>query len=156
MNKYYHREISYKEYSNVFAKVEFHLFGKGRKACNNLNITVNIEGGLNHIYAANSLSTKEGFKDKEPQRQLRPYSQGIYPIALGKEKYTYKEWDLIPQENVIVVNVPKVIPGVVNTSSIPYIFVDTRFNQHIHINWKINGDDIKECGKTGTLEIIVK
>lgn len=156
MKEYCQREISHNVYSKVFAKVEFHLLGKGRKVCSNLHITVKFEGGLNHIYAANSLTTQVGYKDKEPKRQSESHFQGLFLTAPDKEKYNYNEWDLIHQENIIAVNVQRVTPGVVDTSSIPYFYIDTRYNQHIHINWKINGDDIKESGKTGTLEIVVK
>ena len=156
MKEYYQREISHNVYSKVFAKVEFHLLGKGRKVCSNLHITVKFEGELNHIYAANSLTTQVGYKDKEPKRQSESHFQGLFLTAPDKEKYNYNEWDLIHQENIIAVNVQRVTPGVVDTSSIPYFYIDTRYNQHIHINWKINGDDIKESGKTGTLEIVVK
>lgn len=52
--------------------------------------------------------------------------------------------------------VSQLISGVIDADTIPAFYIDVRKPATYHLNWKINGADIRENGITGEITINVK
>lgn len=157
MQRYYQRIYTDKVYAKVFIPVKLHLVAKGNKTCSNLHVTISLEGEHEHLYSDKSVVAKKGTREKAPESQeFYEEPMACFFLSSDQESYTYNEWNLQHPNNIIEFNVAKLVSGVPDTSSAPYFYIDTRHKQTIQIKWKINGDDIDDAGKIGTLRIVVK
>ena len=157
MELFYQRTITDQLMTSCYKPIDLAVYAKGRKTCSNLLIQITIEGDLSHLFAANSRVQKVGKRDIAPENNRDDRSSDIYGlIPNDQEDYSYYEWILKPITPSAQYQSQSLVSGFHDHNIIPEIWVDTRFSQNIAIHWKINGDDIRESGKQGTICVTIK
>ena len=132
---------------DCFKEVQFVLYGKGKKTCNNLIIEVRIKGDNIHVYTADSRQVKNDKHDVEPDKNDLDRSVQFYAFFPNdREDYEYGEWNLQSQPETIRYTCQTFVSGCPKTDVVKPIYVDTRYEQSIIVGIKINGTDIPEGG----------
>ena len=156
MRLYHSRMIKDIIMTDCFKIVKFVLYGKGKKACNNLIIEVSIKGDNIHLYAADSRQMKNDKHDVEPDKNELDRGDQFYAFFPNeREDYEYGEWNLQSQPETIRYTCQNLISGCPNTEVVKPIYVDTRYEQNIIVGIRINGADIPEEGVKEELVIKV-
>lgn len=159
MRIYYQRLFKEETISAFMKKIDFALYAKGKKVCQDLIITIVIDGDNNHVYSEDSYHTITDKKDIAPNPDFSSYLYtdkcAPYYFPNDQEDYVYGEWQLQKQPVVSHYECTSLVSGFPNQGIIPSIYVDIRYVQTININWTINGADIPEKGISGKLLVIV-
>ncbi len=156
MREYYIRTIRDRLMLECLREVKFVLYAKGRESCSNLIIELTVNGKDIHVYSADSRQVKAAKRDKEPDKN-EDRSSYIYGFSQNdQEEYEYAEWFLKEQSRKNYYVCQSLVSGCPNEDVVPPIFVDTRYEQEIVIEWKINGADIPESGEKGEIVIRVE
>ena len=156
MHLYHSRLIKDRIMTDCFKKVEFVLYGKGKKACNNLNVEMNIKGDNIRVYTADSRQMKKDKHDVEPDKNMLDRSRQFYSFFPNeREDYEYCEWRLQSHPGTIRYTCQYLVSGCPNTEVVQPIYVDTRQEQSIIVGIRINGVDIPEDGLKEELVIKV-
>lgn len=157
MHLYYSRLVKDAIMTDCFKKVEFVLYCKGKKACNNLNIEITFKGDNIHVYTADSRQTKKDKHDVEPDKNELDRSDPFYASFQNDSvEYEYGEWNLQRQPGNVCYSCQNLISGCPNISVIHPVYVDTRYEQNVIVGIKINGADIPEGGIKEELTIKVE
>ena len=147
MRLYHGRLIKDRIMKDCFELVQFVLYGKGKKACNNLIIEVSLKGDNIHAYTADSRQVKKDKHDVEPDKNELDRSDQFYAFFPNdREDYEYGEWNLQRQPETIRYTCQTLVSGCPKTDVVKPIYVDTRYEQSVIVGIKINGTDIPEGG----------
>ena len=143
--------------STYYKPVTIAVYAKGRKMCKNLLIMMTMEGDGIYLYDGRSRIQNEGKRDIAPDNNQVDRSSDFYCLLPNdQESYSYFDWNLISYKTSANYQCDSLASGVPNTSIIPTILVDTRYQQEVIVRWKINGEDIPEAGRTGKICIKVE
>lgn len=157
MRLFYSRVLKDQIYSDYLKKIDFIIYAKGKKKCENLIIEIMLSGNNVHAYAAESRKLCKDKHDVAPDKNFDDRSDHFYAFFPNEqEEYEYGEWQIINYSVTNRYNGQTLVSGYPNKDVIPSFYVDTRFEQEIIVNWKINGADISEAGITGKLKLTVK
>lgn len=157
MRLYYSRTLKDQIFSDYLKKIDFVIYAKGKKKCENLIIEIVLSGDNIHAYAAESRKLCKAKHDVAPEKNMVDRSDHFYAFFPNEqEEYEYGDWRLIDYSIISRYNCQTLVSGFPNEDIIPSFYVDTRFEQEIIVNWKINGADIPEAGINGKLKLTVK
>lgn len=152
MEVYYKRTLFDQLMSTYYKPVSIAVYAKGRKMCKNLQIQLSVEGDRDYLFDGRSRTQKKGKRDIAPDINQVDRSSDLYGLLPNdQEPYTYFEWNLLPYNTKATYQCDLLTSGVPNSSIIPTILVDTRYQQNVIMHWRINGEDIPESGRTGKI-----
>lgn len=157
MKKYYQNTIADQVTSAFLHPINLVLYAKGRKACTNLIVTIWNNNSTGAIFAPESARQCKAKVEVAPKREnySEPNDSGWY-CQNDQEEYTYRSWNPISASHTYKYKVSQLISGVIDADTIPSFYIDVRKPATYHLNWKVNGADIRENGITGEITINVK
>lgn len=157
MRLFYSRTLKDQIYSDYLKKIDFVIYAKGKKKCENVIIEILLSGNNIHAYTSESRKLCKAKHDVAPEKNMVDRSDHFYAFFPNEqEEYEYGDWRLIDYSIISRYNCQTLVSGFPNEDIIPSFYVDTRFEQEIIVNWKINGADIPEAGINGKLKLTVK
>lgn len=157
MRLFFSRTIEDQIYSDFLKKIDFVIYARGKKKCENLIIEIVLSGDNIHAYAAESRKPCKDKHDVAPEKNLVDRSDHFYAFFPNEqEEYEYSEWQYIDYPVTSIYKCQTLVSGYSKADVIPSFYVDTRFEQEIIVNWKINGADIPEAGINGKLKLTVR
>lgn len=156
MRLFYSRLIKDRIMTDCFKKVQFVLYGKGKKACNNLYIKMDMEGDNIHVYTADSRLIKNDLHDVEPDiNELERDDFFFADSSDDRVEYEYGEWNLQSQPKTTCYTCQNLVSGCPKTDIVQPIYIDTRVEQTVIVKIRVNGADIPERGVKEELVIKV-